>query len=165
MGSCSLNGRVWTCALGTCPVENATLCTHVWWLARPAGMRCGLLMQPFSARCMHQILRFRMGADSLPIVLGRRNGTPRDQRLCQQCDLHAVHDESHLVFQCPAMQPVRDRYPALFSPARGTMQLYMCQQNNVGVVHYIMDCFDALGALCDAPDHASISSSSALAAK
>ena len=33
------------------------------------------------------------------------NGIPRDQCLCQQCDLHAVHDERHLVFECPAMQP------------------------------------------------------------
>ena len=150
----------------TCPSENATLCTYVRWFARPAGLRQpgALLMQPLSARCMRQFLRFRMGSHSLPIVLGRRNGTPRDQRLCQQCDLHAVHDERHLVFECPAMQPVRDRYPALFSPAQGTMQLFMWQQDIVGVAHYIMDCFDALSALSDAPDDASTSSSSALAA-
>ena len=37
-----------------------------------------------------------------------------------------------LVFECPAMQPVRDRYPALFSPAQGTMQLFMWQQDIVG---------------------------------
>ena len=109
-------------------------------------------------------LRFRMGSHSLPIVLSRRNGTPRDLRLCQQCALHAVHDERHLVFECPAMQPVRDRYPALFSPAQGTMQLFMWQQDIVGVAHYIIDGFDALGALSDAPDDALTSSSSALAA-
>ena len=63
----------------------------------------------------------------------------------------------------PAMQPVRDRYPALFSPAQGTMQLFMWQQDIVGVAHCIMDCFDAFGALTDAPDDASTSSSSALA--
>ena len=69
-----------------------------------------------------------------------------------------------LFMMSPAMQPVRDRYPALFSPAQGTMQLFMWQQDIVGVAHYIMDCFDALGALSDAPDDASTSSSSALAA-
>ena len=31
-----------------------------------------------------------------------------------------------------------------------------------GMAHYIMDCFDALGAVSDAPDDASIASSSAL---
>ena len=81
-----------------------------------------------------------------------------------RCDLHAIHDERHLVFGCPATQPVQDRYPALFSPAQGTVQLFMWQQDIVGVAHYIMDCFDALSALSDAPDDASTSSSSALAA-
>ena len=33
--------------------------------------------------------------------------------------------ERHLVSACPAMQPVRDRHPALYSPARHTMQLLM----------------------------------------
>ena len=33
------------------------------------------------------------------------------------CKLH----ERHLVCECPAMRPVRDRHPALFSPAKSTM--------------------------------------------
>ena len=62
------------------------------------------------------------------------------------------------------MQCVRDRYPALFSPAKNTMQLFMWQHDIVGVAHFIQDCFEVLGALDDAPDDASTSSSSALAA-
>ena len=64
------------------------------------------------------------------------------------------------------MQSVRDRYPALFSPAKNTTQLLMWQHDIVGVAHFIMimDCFDVLDALSDAPDDASTSSSSALAA-
>ena len=95
---------------------------------------------------------------SLPIVLSRRTGVPRAQRLCQRCNLHALHDKRHL--ECPAMQCVRDRYPALFSPANNTMQLFMWQRNIVGVAHFVQDCFEVLGAL----DDASTSSSSALAA-
>ena len=71
--------------------------------------------------------------------------------------------ERHLMFECPAMQCVRDQYPALFSPANHTMQLFMWQRNTVGVAHF-MDWFEVLGALDDAPDGASSSSSSALAA-
>ena len=95
----------------TGPSDDATLCTYVRWFARPAGLRqpSPLMMQPLSARCMRTLLRFRMGSQSLPIVLGRRTGVPRAQRLCQRCNLHAVHDERHLVFECPAMQCVRDR--------------------------------------------------------
>ena len=68
------------------------------------------------------------------------------------------------------MQSARDRrvpkYPALFSPAKNTMQLFMWQPKIVGVAHYmyIKDCFKVLGALENAPDDASTSSSSALAA-
>ena len=81
---------------------------------------------------MRTLLRFKLGSHSLPIVLGRRTGVPRAQRLCQRCNLHALDDERHLVFECPAMQCVRDRYPALFSPATNTMQLFMWQRNTVG---------------------------------
>ena len=105
-----------------------------------------------------------LGSHSLPIVLGRRTGVPWAQRLCQRCNLHAVHDERHLVFECPAMQCVRDRYPALFGPAKNTMRLFMWQHDILGVAHFIKDCFEVLGALDDVPDDASTSSSSALAA-
>ena len=64
-------------------------------------------MQPLSARCMHALLRFIMGAHLLPVVLGRRTGVSRTQRSCQRCNLHALHDESHLVFEGPAIQFVR----------------------------------------------------------
>ena len=71
---------------------------------------------------------------------------------------------SGILFECPAMQCVRDQYPALFSPAKNTMQLFMWQRNIVGVAHFVQDCFEGLGALDDAPDDASTSPSSALAA-
>ena len=69
-----------------------------------------------------------------------------------------MHDEKHLVFERPAMQSVRDRYPALYSPERSTVQLFMRQHDTVGLAHYIMECFDVLGALSDVPDDATISS-------
>ena len=65
------------------------------------------------------------------------------------------------ISECPEMQCVRGRYPALFSPAQNTMQLFMC--GIVGVAHFVQDCFEVLGALGDAPDDASTSCSSALA--
>ena len=43
------------------------------------------------------------------------------------------------------MQCVRDRCPALFSPAKNTMQLFMWQRNIVGVTHDIKVCFAVLG--------------------
>ena len=78
------------------------------WSARPQRLlRPGPpLVQPLSARCMRALLRFRMSAHSLPFVLGGRPGAPRAQRLCQRCDQHALGDERHRVFECPALQCV-----------------------------------------------------------
>ena len=58
------------------------------------------------------------------------SGVP--QRLCQPCNLHALHDERHLVLKAPAMQCVRDRYPAVIIPAKTTMQQFMWQRDIVG---------------------------------
>ena len=82
--------------------------------------------------------------------------------------MHVVHGERHVLLECPAMQTdVRDRYPALFSHATGSMQLFMSQPDIAGVAHFVMDCFDLLGAAPDAHDdnYSNLySSSSALAA-
>ena len=87
-----------------------------------------------------------MGTHSLPIVLGRRSGVQWDRRLGQHCTLQAVHDERHVLLECSAMQTVRHHNAALFSPATGSMQLFMWQPVIVGVAHFVMDCFELLAA-------------------
>ena len=116
--------------------------------------------------CMRMLLHFRIGTHTLTIVLGRRSGVPQDRHLCLHCSLHAVHDGRYLLLECPAMHLVRDRYPALFSPAKSSMQLFMWQPDVVGVAHFVMDSFDLLGVAPDAHDEYSDSDSfsSALAA-
>ena len=132
----------------TCPSSNATLCTYHRWFARPACVRhpCQLLQQPLSARCLRILLKFRMGCHSLPNVSGRWARVPRPQRLCMRCAQQVLGDERHLVFECPALQSVRDRYPGLFGAAIVTMQQFMWQLDIVGVAHFVMDCFDYLDA-------------------
>ncbi len=105
---------------------------------------CQLLQQPLSARCLRILLKFRMGCHSLPNVSGRWARVPRPQRLCMRCAQQVLGDERHLVFECPALQSVRDRYPGLFGAAIVTMQQFMWQLDIVGVAHFVMDCFDYL---------------------
>ena len=130
----------------TCPSQGATLCTYERWFARPQGLhRPGpLLQQPLSARCLRAFMRFRMGAQSLPNVLGRRHGSARALRHCSHCDMHALGDERHMLFECPALQPVRDRYAALFGPSIVTVRQFIWQLDVVAVAHFVMDCFDLL---------------------
>ena len=67
-----------------------------------------------------------------------RTGIPRPQRLRRRCGPHAVRGKGHLGPQCPASAPavqsVRDRCPALLSPAHDTMQL-----GSVGVAQHVAD--------------------------
>ena len=67
---------------------------------------------------------------------------------CLLCDQRALGDERHMVFECPALQGVRDKYAALFVAVDGasTMQQFMWQQNVIGVAHFVKDCIDLLDA-------------------
>ena len=122
-------------------------------------------LQPLSARCHAYIACSSApgwGHTHCQLCWAGAQGFLPGQRLCQRCNLHAAHDaphdEQHLVFECPAMQLFEcpamamqcDRYPALFSTATNTMQLFMWQRNIVVVAHF-QDCFEVLGALDDAP--------------
>jgi len=132
----------------TCPSVHATLCTYHRWFARPDGLRRPgmLLQQPLSARCLRVFLKFRMGCHSLPNVTGRWAKVPRAQRMCMHCDQQVIGDERHLVFECPAVQSIRARYPALFGADIATMQHFMWQLDINSVAHFVMDCFDYLDA-------------------
>lgn len=130
----------------TGPSQHATLCTYYRWFARPrnAPPLRSFLQLPLTARCMRCLLRFRMGCHALPNVMGRRSGIPRAARHCQLCSRHALGDELHMVFECPSLQHLRDKYAALFGPGVDTMQRFMWQADLLGVAHFVMECFEFL---------------------
>ena len=39
---------------------------------------------------------------------------PRQNRMCTMCQQGVLGDEKHLLFECPALQDLRDRYENLF---------------------------------------------------
>jgi hypothetical protein len=43
-----------------------------------------------------------------------------DRRTCQLCRSGAVQDEHHVLFVCPALLHIRNRYPVLFGNNRFT---------------------------------------------
>ena len=101
---------------------------------------------------MRILLRFRLGAHSLPVVMGRRTGTPRAQRLCQQCDQHAVGDERHMESTIIAFRPLSALLCKLCVismlhclPMVHAQCSSSCGQLDItGVAHFVMDCFDVL---------------------
>ena len=56
--------------------------------------------------------QFRTGSHWLEIQRGRfaRPTVPREQRLCRLCDMHAVENENHALFDCPAIARLRQKH-------------------------------------------------------
>ncbi len=54
------------------------------------------------------------------------------------CPLTSVGDEYHLVFECPILQPLRDKYHTLFSS--------FAQKDRMIVYSFISDCLDMINA-------------------
>ena len=65
------------------------------------------------------------------------------QRICTRCQ-HGLGDDRHLVFECTKLQHIRDRYAHLFQGC-DTMQSFMNQGSQKGVMNFVSDCLD-----CDA---------------
>ena len=91
---------------------------------------------------MQRFLQFRLGSHQLPIVLGRFAGVVRANRVCTHCGSVAVADELHMIFECPALQAVRQQYASLFSANTDTMRSFFAQQDHMQVFKFVLDCLD-----------------------
>lgn len=132
----------------TCPSNRAMLCTYLRWFSRPAYASSVLPRRlsdiHVSASALKAFFRFRCGSHNLPNDIGRRNGTPRVQRFCAKCSAQQVGDEYHLVFECSAVQHVRDQYQHLFTGPHQTMREFMWQPDMKSVVLYVRDSLSVL---------------------
>jgi len=129
-----------------CPSSRAQRCTYFRWFAKPSHYprQLSAVRLPLGARLVRSYLRFRLGCHYLPIVVGRRTGVPRSERLCPHCSLGDLGDERHLVFICPAVQHVRDKYAHLFTRRGLTMRQFLWQDDMISVVRFVAECLDIL---------------------
>ena len=51
-------------------------------------------------------------------------------------------DELHMIFECPALRAVRQRYAPLFSTDTNTMSSFFAQQDHMQVFKFVLDCLD-----------------------
>ena len=78
--------------------------------------------------------------------LASENGKlqPGDKRVqVLHCQHRTIGDKKHLVFECPALQDLRDKRPHLFDGAQtDAMVLFMWQDDMIGVVRFIDECLE-----------------------
>ena len=126
------------------PTQGVVSCTYEQWF-RPYSARRRYCQLPVSGRRMQRFLQFRLGCHGLPVAAGRLAGAghvSRAQRICTCCNSGAVGDEMHLVFECVALAPLRQRYATLFTGLTDTMRSFFAQHDHLGVFHYVIDCLD-----------------------
>ena len=55
------------------------------------------------------LCKFRCVNHKMPIVIGRHNNIPRNERLCNICDKSQIGDEFHYLFQCSVFEEQRKK--------------------------------------------------------
>ena len=128
------------------PSVGVVSCTYHQWF-RPYSKRRRYCQLPVSGRRMQRFLQFRLASHTLPIVSGRFAGgqhVSRPDRICSHCDTGSIADDLHMVHECSALQPVRQRYMSLFTSNTDTMRSFFGQKDHVQVFNFILDCLDYL---------------------
>ena len=118
------------------PSVNARLCTYFRWFL-PFARAATILRLPISHTAMRQFLLFRSRCHGLAVDLGRGSGIARAERSCTLCGA-CPGDEAHLVFECAALQLLRDDMPTLFQGVR-SMRCFVWQDNMVLMSRFVRD--------------------------
>ena len=125
----------------TCPSQGVIACTYARLFQRPtwARVKVPFIHLSLPPEAHRLFLRFRAGCSGLPIDTGRHRGPviPRAQRRCLRCPSQSVCDEFHMIFECPALVPLRVQFSALFTPATQTMLGFMWQSDSYAVAMFV----------------------------
>ena len=128
----------------SCASTGASVCTYFNWFSKPKWPCSSFLTAPVHISLMRLFIQFRTGCHNLPIVTGRMQSIPRQERICHACNSSAVCDEKHMIFECPALHILRDKYAHLFSGNITTMKQFMWQENIPQVMLFVRDCLNTI---------------------
>ena len=121
------------------------VCNHRrWFLPEPGQGGRPFFQLPADARKITQltVCASAWAATGYPVtwdVIGRILSHAMTV-LCTRCQ-DGRGDEKHMVFECSALQHIRDEYPALFAGDH-TMRSFMNQADQRSIIHFISECLD-----------------------
>ena len=61
-----------------------------------------------------------------------------------QCGEHSIGNELHMVFECPALHPLRQQHLSLCTSALTRCNPFFRQQNHMQAFSFILNCLDFL---------------------
>ena len=82
------------------------------------------------------VSQLKFGILPLKIETDRYQGIPTENRLCKICDLQVPEDELHFLFDCPALDPVRNLAKDFFTQAQPVLFL---GSDNINTLQNMMD--------------------------
>ena len=113
---------------------------HRWFDTAKWGFRPSYTYFGARRELMTAFVRFKLSSHDLGIELGPwKNKTARDLRTCDFCEQHALDDEYHMIYECPAMQPVRESYPLFFWRSPDMRRLF-AHRRQKSLVKLVWDC-------------------------
>eukprot|EP00884_Botryococcus_braunii_P003845 jgi/Botrbrau1/13461/Bobra.0082s0062.1 len=121
----------------SCLSARAVYCRHYKWFIRP--LHRGALRLHLSMTKVRAFLRFRLGYHDPPIDTGRRQGIPRDDRICTRCSLRMVGDEFNVLVICPLLEHIRSQFSHLFHLRVPSVTRFMWQQDGEGVARFVVN--------------------------
>ena len=92
--------------------SNTRRVTYARWFMEPDPDNLPLTMPNASLRDV--LIRFRIGAHPLGVVMGARHNIPRPLRICRLCSMNIVEDEFHMIFECTAYCNTRITFKSIF---------------------------------------------------
>lgn len=126
----------------TAPRQGARLCTYSRWFLALSGPGGAVLRLSVPFAVLRDFLRFRTGCHGLPRDVGSRGRgpayVPRLSRLCPMCRA-GPGDEQHLIFECSAVQHLRDAARPLFA-GRVTLRDFVWQPDLAAVAFFVHRC-------------------------
>lgn len=107
-----------------------------------------LQLAEINAEKVKVLARFRMGQHRLAVETGRysKPKVSRRDRACCVCGSNQVEDENHLVFHCPAYEPLREQYHELFDYADNLLK-FSASKHVFKLVNFVYKCFDIRQAI------------------
>ena len=88
-------------------VFNNSVCLNYRAMTTQKQLKRYLLNLP--SQYMFALCKFKCANHKLPIVIGRYEGLPIDERLCTICDTHEIGDEFHYLYNCTHFNDLRSR--------------------------------------------------------